>query len=381
MRILITTDYFAPHVGGGVEVVVEETAKRFAARGHEVLVLTLATAGGPPVEDRDGYRVVRHRAFQLTRLVGLQLTLAPTFHREMTRQIRQFRPHVVNPHNLFFTTTLGAATTARRLGIPVVTTLHLGEVTAMPGWKGQAALMYERAVGRRVLRNSDHLVAVSQAVANHARQLDTRLPPITVVPNGVDLDRYRPAPSPADCSTVVGLFVGRLLPNKGPRELLQALLHVPDELPLRIDLVGDGPMRSSLERFVDEHGLANRVRFLGLRQDVPELMRASDFFVRPSTLEGMPLTVLEAMASGLPVVATPVAGTAEIVVDEESGILVPPGHITALARAITRLARDTSLRRTMGTNGRRRIEAGFSWEATSQKTLEVLYAVYERTLR
>ncbi|MEA3503465.1 MAG: glycosyltransferase family 4 protein [Actinomycetota bacterium] len=373
MRILITTDYFAPHRGGGVEVVVEEVAHRYVVAGHDVRILTMETAGGPPRENMNGFEVVRFPSISLTKLVGLQLTISPSFRWNIAKELADFAPDVVNVHNLFFTTTLLAAPVARKAGIPVITTLHLGEVTMISGWKGRAAAAYERAVGKRVLRRSDHLIAVSEAVAAHAQSLGACDIPIDVIPNGVDLTAYHPAATPQDRSgAVVGIFVGRLLPNKGPQYLLKALQGLPTDLDYLIRIAGDGPMQDELERTVADRGLGDRVEFLGLRSDIPDLMRDADFFVRPSTLEGMPLTVLEAMASGIPVIATNVAGTGEAVVDGETGILIEPGDIKALSGALENMIRNEPTRLEMGAAGRRRAEESFSWDRVAERSLEVL---------
>lgn len=373
MRILITTDYFAPHRGGGVEVVVEEMASRYAAAGHEVRILTMQTAGGPRRERINGYEVIRFPSISLTRLVGLQLTVSPSYRWRIARELGDFAPDVVNVHNLFFTTTVVTASAAQKAGIPVVTTLHLGDVGEISGWKGRAAAAYEMAVGKRVLRCSDHLIAVSEAVATHARGLGDTNISIDVIANGVDLDAYHPATeTKGDSDAVVGIFVGRLLPNKGPHYLLEALHRLPADLNYLIRVAGDGPMLPELERITAVHGLTDRVEFLGLRTDVPTLMREADFFVRPSTLEGMPLTVLEAMASGIPVVATDVAGTGEAVVDGQTGILVAPGDTGALAEALVTMIRSPQTRLEMGLAGRRRVEASFGWESAAERSLEVL---------
>jgi glycosyltransferase involved in cell wall biosynthesis len=377
VRILITTDYFAPHRGGGVEVVVAEVAHRYAAAGHEVRILTMMTAGGPAKEEMNGYEVVRFSSYSLTRLVGLQLSISPSFRWGISRELADFAPDVVNVHNLFFTTTLFAATAAQKAAIPVVTTLHLGEVAAIAGWKGRAVATYEQAIGKRVLRKSNRLIAVSDAVAAHARTLGVSDTPIDVVPNGVDCSVYHPAAVRSDPSeSVVGIFVGRLLPNKGPQYLLEALQRLPAELDYRLRIAGEGPMQAELERSAADHGLSDRVEFLGLRFDIPDLMRDADFFVRPSTLEGMPLTVLEAMASGIPVIATNVAGTGEAVVDGETGILVEPGDIEALTGAPETMIRNGQTRREMGAAGRRRAKESYSWDRVSERSLEVLDAAW-----
>ncbi len=113
-------------------------------------------------------------------------------------------------------------------------------------------------------------------------------------------------------------------------------------------LVGDGPLRPVVEKTVVEMGLEGRVLFLGVRNDVPKLLAASDVLVLSSEYEGVPLTVLEAMAAGKPVIATAVGGVPELVEDGVTGILVPPRNPEALAQGILRLAKDADLRQRMG---------------------------------
>ena len=117
--------------------------------------------------------------------------------------------------------------------------------------------------------------------------------------------------------------------------------------------------------------MAKAVQFLGLRHDVPELMRQASIFVRPSTLEGMPLTVLEAMASGLPVIATPVGGTPELVEDGVNGYLVPVDDHVALADSIVRLFDNPVIAKGMGKRGREMVEANHTWDAMAVQTERV----------
>jgi glycosyltransferase involved in cell wall biosynthesis len=125
-------------------------------------------------------------------------------------------------------------------------------------------------------------------------------------------------------------------------------------------LVGDGSERASLEAQAARLGIGDRVIFLGYRDDVAELLASCDLLVLPSLYEGLPLSVLEAMAAGKPVVATSVGGTPEAVLDGETGFLVPSRDPTALVRAIQRLLKDACLRRKMGMAGRRRVQRNFS---------------------
>src|SRR5262249_4177146 len=157
------------------------------------------------------------------------------------------------------------------------------------------------------------------------------------------------------------LLVARLDYLKDHATAVRTLERVARSRPdARLVLVGEGPERPKIEDQVRRLGVAAGVRFLGLRQDVARLLRATDLFLLTSVSEGIPLTVLEAMAAGLPVVATRVGGLAEVVVDGETGLLAPPGDDAALAGAVLRLAADPGARRRMGRRGQERAHTVFS---------------------
>jgi glycosyltransferase involved in cell wall biosynthesis len=128
-------------------------------------------------------------------------------------------------------------------------------------------------------------------------------------------------------------------------------------------IAGEGPMRSALEALIARSGLEESVRLLGHRPDIESVLEALDVFVQPSRSEGMSNTILEAMASGLPVVATHVGGADEMVVDGETGVLVPAHDAQALASALERLVISEALRQNMGAAGRNRVQLEFSLQA------------------
>jgi glycosyltransferase involved in cell wall biosynthesis len=252
-----------------------------------------------------------------------------------------------------------------------VTTLHLGSVRRLGGASGLLASSYERTLGRAIVRSSDRLIAVSNAVARHALRLGARPDAVRVISNGVDIGRFRPGDGQRKDAFRIAC-VGRLIFNKGPQYLVEAapevLLACPEA---EFVFVGDGPLRPHLEKRARQLGVSHKLTFLGTRPDVASILRTCQVLVRPSLLEGMPLTVLEAMACGLPVVATPVSGTAEIVRHGESGLLVPAADPAALSRAILRLMADEPLREAQGRMGRRLVELGYSWDAVAARTSAV----------
>lgn len=371
--MVFTTDYYPPHLGGGVEAVVSEVARRLAVAGHEVLVITLGRDAWPDVETLDGVRVHRFRSIRLNRVTGLELTFSRRAFKDMRATIEQFAPDVISAHHSYFTTTPSALNAARRLAIPSVLTLHVAGMDHFGGWKGVAARFYERSVARWLLRRPDALVAVSEAVAASVRPYVSL--PVTVIPNGVDIDRFRPSPRQHGAGRRI-VFVGRLIANKGPQTALDAFSRVEEKYPsATLTMVGDGPLRSSLEKCVAERGLEGKVRFLGLRGDVAEILNASDVLVRPSLVEGMPLTILEAMASGLPVIASDVGGVSEIVSDGNTGYLIRPRSHEELAEALVRMFEDDERMVAMGSAGMRRVRANFSWDITASATERLLEAL------
>ena len=190
---------------------------------------------------------------------------------------------------------------------------------------------------------------------------------LVVIPNGVDPARFDAA-TPVDRAALgvppgaeLCLYVGRLDPQKGLEVLVDAAADVARDRPAwHLAVAGDGPLRDELVARAAAAGLGDRVRWLGRRGDVPGLLRAADCLVLPSLWEGMPNVVLEAMAAGLPVVATAVEGTEDLVIPGATGWLVPPGRPGPLADALREAAADPDRRRALGRAGRARVEAEFA---------------------
>jgi glycosyltransferase involved in cell wall biosynthesis len=204
---------------------------------------------------------------------------------------------------------------------------------------------------------TDRFVCVSADGARQAVRHGVSPRIVRVLHNGIDLTRFEP-PAFREGGPVV--TVARLSPEKDVATLLKAAaLATAGDPALRLEIAGDGPCGAELRRQAGKLGLSGRVCFHGETRDVPALLARAGLFVLPSRTEGVSLTLLEAMASGLAVVATRVGGNPEVVADGETGLLVPPGDPAALAAAILRLSHDDAERRRMGTAGRCRVERRF----------------------
>lgn len=241
-------------------------------------------------------------------------------------------------------------------------------------------------VNRLLLERRDRVVGVGEAV-RQALIHNEGIPPqkVAVVYNGIDLSAYS---NGSDRDTVrreigvgdrdlVILQVARLDPLKDHATAVHTLEYLVRRRPdARLVLVGEGPLLSKVQQLVAECNLSANVHFLGLRKDVGRLLSAADLFLLTSVTEGIPLAVIEAMAAGLPVVATRVGGTGEVVADGQTGLLAPAGDPEGLARSILRIAEDPALASQMGRRGRER-----AWAVFSEDQMLASYADLYREMR
>lgn len=369
MRVLAFTDVALPEGGGGVERTLDEVYGRLARSGFEVELIALSSHPGDP-SPTPGVGVRRVPRLSLSRLTGLQVALSFAIWPEAIRCVRRFRPDVIHAHTLFFFTTVVAAVVAACFRVPLVLTVHVGSMKAMPRWQRLAIGAFERTVGFVLLRSARRIICVSDDVAAHVRSLHAPADRLVVIPNGVDLRRFSVAREPA--SPPVILCVGRLIVNKAPGDLVEAARLLRDEgRHFRLAFAGSGPLEPELRRMVRDYALMDRVQFLGPRTDVDRLLSKASVFVRPSLTDGMSLALLEAMASGTPVVATRVSGAEQLLRDGEHGLLVPPARPRALARAIDELLDDPARAGRIGAAARARAR-DFDWDTVARRTGEVL---------
>ncbi|MHB8633548.1 MAG: glycosyltransferase family 4 protein, partial [Thermoplasmatota archaeon] len=249
MKLVLTSDYFWPHVGGGVERVTFEVARRLARRGHHVEVLTLGSPEDPAQARVEGVHVRRFPRLDLSRVTGLSVSIPRS--RGLAAAVGG--ADVVNVHNLYFGTSALAGLRSRQ---PVVATLHVESFDRAGGALRGATHLYERTIGRRLLERSRFVTAVSDAVARRALRLGAR--EVQVIPNGIDARSFVPN---GGLRTNRILFVGRLTRNKGPHVLLQALPEIQRAHPgTGLDIVGEGPLAARLQSRASR---LSGVRFVG----------------------------------------------------------------------------------------------------------------------
>jgi glycosyltransferase involved in cell wall biosynthesis len=415
---------------GGAQVHVRDLARRLAADGHEV-----AVASGPGMAD--AYRgalekagVVIDEVPHLGRAIRPRADLAALG--EITALLRNSAPDLVSLHSSK-AGWLGRIA-ARRAGVPCVFTAHGWSFTAgVPRFRAWVYRLAERATASFCARiitvsEADRRLAIGARVARPEQ--------VVTVHNGMpdvppELRRatggraaggtHGGAAAPGAAGGLAGaassavaaraehpalegaglrlLMVARFSEQKDHPTLLEAMARLaresaeaetgvrvvaggpqgaaadPAGAPVELLLVGDGPAEYAVRRLAYDLGIEDRVRFLGSRDDVAELMAASDVYVLASNWEGLPRSIIEALRAGLPVVATELAGTPELVTHGDNGYLVERGDIDELAEMLARLISDAGLRARMGARSRERYEAEFSFERMYRRTVGVYESV------
>lgn len=283
--------------------------------------------------------------------------------------LRQLRPDLVHTYN---SGALDAAPVAKLAGVRRVVHAERGRSAEDPNGESRKY----RALRRWLAPFIDRYLAVSRDLRDWLTE-KVGIDPERVVylPNGIDVADFAISPSRKDTRPLLGSFapadtivigtVGRLDPVKDQAGLLAAFKLLCDSLPeaggrLRLAIVGEGPERQTLEARITELGLRERVCLFGNRPDVAAILAELDIFALSSIAEGMPGVVLEAMAAGLPVVATDVGGVGEVVSDGTTGLMVPAGNPAAMSQALSDYVLDASLRVRHGGAGRRAAETRFS---------------------
>ena len=347
---------------GGLERIVRDLALELAARAYDPAVFC-TTKLGLYADDLRRARISVWNCGERT------LRVVPT---RLIKRLVRFSPDVMHAHGGAWR----AAATARMVlrATPLVYTEH-GRTLDAAKWR--------IAIERWSSRCTDRITAVSRAAAAELHRLLQLPVSPEVIANGVEppssrvrgRDELRREIGVA-ADDVLAVTVGRLEQVKDHSLLLRSFASIADEIPkLRVAFVGGGSLQDRLREDAARLGVNNRTWFAGHRTDVPDWLRAADFFVLSSAREGLPVSLLEAMGHGLATAATAVGGIPEVLQGSEAGLLVPPGDAGALSQAIARLARDASLRREMGSHAQQRVRS-FSRE----KMIEGYCAVYRSVL-
>jgi len=356
---------------GGTETQMVQTALRLRSTSHRVTVGCLH-AKGPLLE------VLQQADIPVVEFCKKKTLLSVNGVYQLMRLalfLRQGQFHVIHAHDLWANLLGVPAGRLARTPVIISSRRYLADLDWYTPWRNK--------IIRTIYRLSTHVIVNSASVRQLLVERD-RLPAekIHVIYNGVDVDRF--AGVRGDREGLLGSFgsgskliavVANMYSRvKGHACLIEAASIVCRAVPsAKFVLIGDGAERPKLEQQVRQAGLEENFLFVGCRQDVPELLACCDVSVLPSEAEAMPNSVLESMAAGLPVVATRVGGTPEIIVDGVDGLLVPPQDSQALAQAMLHILQDADFARRLSRSGQEKMQTHFGFDRLIAE-LEQLYS-------
>jgi len=370
MRIGIAC--FPTHGGSGV--VATELGKYLAARGHEVAFISYAAPLRlSDVPERVSFHEVDGMQYPLLQTYPNDLALAS----KMISVARMKRLQIMHVHYAvpFAAAALLARYAAPELDLKVVTTLHGTDITLV----GRDPTFYP--ITRWAIQESDAVTAVSHWLREEAIRTFAMNRPIDVVYNFVDPERHaRPCPGcipPLDCAGQVTLMhISNFRPVKRVEDVIRVFARVHDRMEARLLLVGDGPTAPAAMRLAAELGVADRVTMLGVVEQIEPVLQQANLLLLPSETESFGLVALEAMASGVPVVATQVGGLPEVVSHGETGYLAPVGDVDAMAAYALEILQDPLVYRQFSEAAQQRAARIFDYHLH----VERYESIYERVL-
>ncbi len=386
MKIGTVLPWFPSYASGEsiLAVFVHRELKRLVERGNEAVVLTVQRKGMPESEVMDGIQVYR---FKSSAIPQLRYDLPPflKLNSLIADIAARHRLDIIQFVNSDFLTSIPAIYIKSKIDLPVVVV-----VNGLPGicWFSgnwfidRIGWLYTHLVGKRIIKSADGVRLLQSPLYDSLSGFGIKRDKMRLIHRGIDTAVFHPGYDSLKVRAELGLkkedffilWVGRLVnpvEMKGTKYLIDAVKElVPRYKNLKLVLVGDGSGRRKNEEWAES--IKENVVFTGFRKDVYRLMSAADVFVLPSLCEGCPNVVLEASASGVPVIASRVGAVPDLIEDGKTGIIVNPRSAPDIKQALARLIEDPSLRREMGTKARERMEKEFTWDAICQK-LEGFY--------
>ena len=377
-----------PHLYfGGVERRIMETAKRVQTQ-TDITVYSGTKAGFKKPSSINGVSFVP--CYSTNMLFPLDNWF---FNRSLTKKASFINADVYEAHAV---SGYGFPKKLKKIGLkkPFIHTIHgvladeyeQAKENGYPSVRGRVANFFMKKLSKleeETAKNATIIVTISNySLEKIQKYYNIEQSKVRIVPNGVDIEKFKPMDTkPVRQKFGLGnelcvLFVGSLIPRKGVPFLVEAAKKVvKDQSDTKFLIVGDGPQRNQLSDSLKTANLSDNFKFLGNLKDnlLPEVYNCADVFVLPSIQEGQGIVLLEAQASGKPVIAFDVGGVNEAIQNQETGFLVKRGNINALADALLKLLTDKALREKMGSNGRRFVSENYTWDICAQKMLKVYY--------
>lgn len=362
MKIAILVSGFPPQVLAGTEIATYNIATHLAKIGHEVHVITRIDKGLSKESLENGFYI--HRV----RVVNRRILESASFFINTFRILRKVKPDLVHVQSILLVLH----------GFLAKLFLRKPYLVYGRGTDIYLASKFDRLLYKLTLSSADAVIAQTNHMKSAIQEFYHK--DIFVIPNGVDIDRFsRLSRGKARIELNIKgdekilLFVGGLRPVKGVRYLIESMSIIKQEYEnIRLLIVGEGEERQTLEGLAARLDLTECISFLGqiTNDAIPGYMIASDILILPSLSEGFPVTILEAMAAGLPIVTTRVKGMPEIVRDGENGFLVEPKNPGQIGEKVLLLLENDDLRRRISGNNREKAKR-YSWESVARSLEEV----------
>ena len=377
-RVCLVTHYFPPHKGG-IEQVSFEQSKRLTQSGYQIDVLT-SKFEGRNTNPLKGLKIHHYPSLNVAKRFGVPYPIISfKAYKTFTKVIQNC--DLVHAHGHVYMASYLAGMVAKKLKKPFIVTQH-NTFIDYQSFLTTIEQLNDFTIGKSVLKNADKIITVSKETMKYVLKLGADKTKTSVIYNGVDINHFRPVNKeeskkklglPEDRKII--LSVRRLVYKNGIGTLIEAAPLVAKNHPDVLFIVaGKGPSRKLIEDRIKELQIEDNIKLTGFVPDelLPTYYDAADYFLLPSASgEGLPLVLLEAMACGLPVIATTVGGTPEIVTHQKNGILVPPRNPEAMAEAISAILSKKELGHSIGEEARRTVENRFSWEQNVQQLKEI----------
>ena len=366
----MATSVFPPGKLGGVSNHVCNISSELVRRGHEVTVITRGSMKGPEVSYLSGLTVYR------VRFLPLYPFHAKLFEFFFTKNFRTLETdfdivHYHLPLSPIAHTQLPTVVTVHSTGMGQASRIELRDFYS---FAHKLFNVYRYSIESKALRNADIITAVSKKVAEELhRYHDVKLNSIITSGNGVDTNFFVPRKNNEIDEETYVLFCGSLIYQKGLLDLVKSAKYILQKHPeVSFVLAGEGPLERALKNIVRKLKFTKKFVFLGYVNQNKLLRYYQDatVCVLPSYYEGLPSVLLEAMACGVPIVATNVGGVSEFVVNEKNGLIIPMKDPKLIADAVSRLVEDDDLRTAIGKAGRKTVQKCFGWERIANKILD-----------
>ena len=377
-RICLVTHFFPPHMGG-IEKVSYEQSKRLTESGYEIDVLT-SKIKGQNEHPAKGIRVFAYPSLKLAERFGVPYPiLTVEAYKKFAKVIKKC--DLVHAHGHVYMSSYLAGKIAKKYKKPFIVTQH-NTFIDYKSWLNTLEHLNDLTIGKSILKHADRILTVSKETMKYVLRLGADKAKTSVMYNGVDTNCFHPVKK-GESRKKLGLpkkrkiifSVRRLVYKNGIDTLIESAHLVARDNPEVLFVVaGKGPSRKLIEDRIKELRIEDNIKLTGFVPDelLPVYYDAADYFVLPSASgEGLPLVLFEAMACGLPVIATTVGGTPEIINHMKNGVLVPPRNPEAIAEALSKLLAEEKLGQTIGEEAKKNVEDRFTWEENLRQLKEV----------